>query len=206
MSIQSGSSARGSSARALASATIVLLWAASASAGHHRWDFTEIFSNADGSVQFIEMFSANSGESGLGPWTITAGGNTFNFVTNLPGDSANTWVLVATADFASLPGAPTPDYVMPASFFPTGGGTLVYAGGSDTWSYGPVPTNGIASLERDGSTPPNSPTNFAGVTGSVNASGAPIPSLAAWAAMVLVAVVLLAGSGMLRRRGPATAS
>lgn len=196
----------GSTTRGLAAAALVLLQAASASAGHHRWDFTEIFSNADGSVQFIEMFSANSGESALSGWTITAGGNTFTFATDLPGDSANTWVLVGTADFASLPGAPTPDYVLPASFFPTGGGTLVYAGGADTWSYGSVPTDGIASLERDGSTPPNSPTNFAGTSGSVNASGAPIPSLAAWAAMLLVAIVLLAASGMLRRRSIETAS
>ena len=36
-----------------------------------------------------------------------------------------------------------------------------------------------------------------------DASGAPVPSLTAWGVMVLVAVVLLAASGVLRR-APAT--
>ena len=63
----------------------------------------------------------------------------------LPSSStANTWVLIATAAFAALPGAPTPDYIMPAGFFPTGGGTLNYASGADIWTYGAVPVNGTS--------------------------------------------------------------
>lgn len=183
-------------ARVLTPIAVVLLLANSASAGHHRWDFTEIFSNADGSVQFIEMFSANTGESNLSGWTITVGGNTFTFSSNLPADSQNTWVLIATAGFASLPGAPTPDYVLADGFLPTGGGTLNYAGGADVWSYGPMPTDGINSLQRDGSTQVNTPTNFAGETGSVNA-GSAVPSLAAWG-LGLLAILLVAASGLLR--------
>ena len=53
-----------------------LVVAASAQAGHHLWDFTEMYSNASGSVQFVEMFTAVNGEAGVGPWsepTSTAG-------------------------------------------------------------------------------------------------------------------------------------
>lgn len=179
-----------------------LLVAGSAQAGHHRWDFTEIFSNADGSVQYMELFSANSGEAALGPWTITVGSNTFTFVTNLPGDTANTWVLVATSNFGSLEGGIAPDYVIPPNFFPTGGGTLNYASGADVWSYGAVPTDGVNALRRDGSSAVNSPTNFAGQSGSVNLVAA-VPSTTAWAIALAVGVILVASSGLLRRR-PAT--
>ncbi|MGH0029484.1 MAG: hypothetical protein ACQGVC_06820 [Myxococcota bacterium] len=184
--------------RALALAGVLLVGPA-AQAGHHRWDFTEIFSNADGSVQYIEMFSANSGEAGLGPFTITAGANTFDFVTNLSGDTANTWVLIATSGFGALPGGVTPDYILPASFFSTAGGTLNYAGGADVWAYGAVPTGGVLALQRDGSTATNSPTNFAGATGSVDLSTPTVPSVAAWGITLAVGAILLAASGLLRR-------
>jgi hypothetical protein len=41
---------------------------------------------------------------------------------------------VATTAFAALPGAPTPDYVLPDGFLPIGGGTLGYDGAQDTWT------------------------------------------------------------------------
>jgi hypothetical protein len=48
-----------------------------------------------------------------------------------------------TPKFAGLPGAITPDYILPVeNFFPTGGGSLNYASGADIWNYGTVPTNG----------------------------------------------------------------
>lgn len=179
---------------------VALAGATAAQAGHHRWDFTEIFSTADGSAQFIELFSANSGEAGLGPFTITAGANTFNFVTNLPGDTLNTWVLIATSNFAGLPGGVTPDYILPASFFSTAGGTLNYASGADVWNYPAVPTDGLKALQRDGSSAVNSPTNFAGVSGSVNLSPPPVPALTAWGTVLAIGLLLLASHGMLRRR------
>jgi hypothetical protein len=56
-----------------------------ASAGHHPWDFSELFSNSDGTVQFIEMFSLNNNEAGMNGIAIAvAGGGTFNFAGNLP--------------------------------------------------------------------------------------------------------------------------
>jgi hypothetical protein len=182
-------------------ATIIgLSVATTAHAAHHLWDFTEMFSNASGSVQFVELFTAAANEQSIGPFTVTTGSNTLNFVTNLPSAAtANTSVLIATAGFASLPGGVAPDYIVPANFFATGGGTLNYASGVKTWAYGAVPTDGVHSLLRNGSTAVNSPTNFAGQTGSVNlATG--VPMLQTWGIVALVGALLLAASGLLRRR------
>jgi hypothetical protein len=185
----------------LAVAATLFSLAGPARAGHHSWFFTEIFSNASGTVQFIEMSCPNNGEAGLGPFSMVAGANTFNFVTNLPSAStANTWVLMGTPAFAALSGAPTPDYVLPSNFFSPAGGTLNYASGIQIWNYPAVPTNGVLALLRNGSTAVNTPKNFAGVQGQVNAGPPPaVPSFAAWGLILLVGAMLLAASGMLRR-------
>jgi len=177
-----------------------VLAASAAFAGHHSWDFTEAFSNGSGSVQFVELHCPVNGEAGLGPFTMTSTTNTLNFVTNLPSTStADTWVLCATSGFGSIPGGVTPDYVIPANFFPTAGGTLTYAGGADVWNYGAVPTDGVSSLLRGGGTAANTPTNFAGASGSVNFVDQ-FPGAPAWALGVMMGALLLAGSGLLRRR------
>lgn len=177
-----------------------LVVATSARAGHHLWDFTEIFSTADGSVQFVELFTAENNEAGVGAFTVKAGANTFNFVTNLSTSlTANTYVLIATSNFAGIPGAVAPDYILPvANFFSTGGGTINYASGADVWNYGTVPTNGKLALLRNGSTAVNSPTNFAGDEGSVNIVA--FPTAGSWGLVLLVGALLFVGSGMLRKR------
>jgi hypothetical protein len=181
---------------------VLLSLAGPARAGHHSWDFTEIFSNASGTVQFVEMFCPANGEGGLGPWTIAGGNSPFTFVTNLPSTTANTWILIGTTAFSALSGAPAVDYVLPNNFLPTGGGTLNYAGGADVWTYGAMPTNGTLALLRNGSTATNTPTNFAGTQGSVVAGGPTpaVPSMAAWGLVVLVGAMLLFASGVLRRK------
>jgi hypothetical protein len=186
---------------ALAALAGVIVAAPSPSyAGHHLWKLTQLFSNASGSVQFAQLFTADNGEPGVGPFGLTASGHTFNFVTNLPSSTtANTWILVATSNFASLPGAVAPDYIIPPSFFSTGGGTITYAG-IDAWNYGTVPTDGVHSLLRDGSTAVNSAINFAAQSGSVNLAVAPAPALTTWGIVLLVGALLLVGSGLLRRR------
>jgi hypothetical protein len=177
-----------------------LVLAVPSQAGHHRWDFTELYSNAGGTVQYVELFSANTGEAGLGPFTVTASGHTFNFVTNLPSsNTANTWCLLATSNFSGLTGGITPDYVIPANFFNTAGGTINYASSADVWAYGAVPVDGVLALQRNGSTAANSPRNFALAAGSVNLS-TPVPMLPTWGIVLLVGVLLFAASGLLRRR------
>jgi len=178
-----------------------LVLAPVAQAAHHLWKLDEAFSNSSGSVQFVELSCPATGENTVGSFSVTSGANTFNFVTNLPpGSTANTWMLIATSGFQSLPGGVTPDYILPSNFFNTGGGTLNYAG-IDNCAYGAVPTDGVHSLARDGSTPVNSPTNFAGQSGSVNLA-APVPALQTWGLLVLVGAMLFAASGLWKRRSP----
>lgn len=178
----------------------IILAPASSYAGHHLWRFTEIFSNASGDTQFVELFVPEAGENGVGPFTVTAGSNVFSFVNSLPAASStlNTWILIATPNFASLPGAVAPDYILPAHFFAPGGGTLNYAG-VDVWNYGAVPTDGIHSLLKTGATAVNSPTNFAGQTGSVSIT-TPVPATRSAGIALLIGMLLLVGSGLLRRR------
>lgn len=185
-----------------------LVVASAAQAGHHRWDFTEAFSNDDGTVQFVELFSGFTGESGLGPFGMTStSGGTFSFVTNLPGDSVNTWVLVGTTGYALAAvedGAPAPDYTLPDGFFDPASDTLNYAGGADIWAVSGVPTDGVSSLNRTGGVLQNSPTNFPGATGSIDVSdppppGAGLPMLRTWGLYLLVGLLIVTASGIVRR-------
>ena len=135
----------------------------------HLYQVHEIFSNADGTVQFIEMavgpFNGESFWAGQSI-TVTSGVavNTFGFPADLPSTlTANTSVLIATQGFANL-GIVTPDYIVPAGFLFTGGGVINYAG-FDNLAYAALPTNGTLSVDRVGNIANASPTDFAGVTG-----------------------------------------
>ncbi len=181
-----------------------LLAASPAMAAHHLWRFTEAYSNATGTVQFVELFCTANSENALGAWTVTQGANTFNFVTNLPSSAtANTSILLATANFGSLVGGVTPDYTIPAHFLNTAGGTLTYASGVDVWNYGALPTDGYNSLKRDGTTSANNPTNFGGQTGLVNPSLA--PGFERWGLILVVGAMLLIATVVMRRRETALA-
>jgi hypothetical protein len=173
--------------------------ASPARAGHHLWRLTELFSNATGSVQYAQLFVTENNEAGVGPFTLTASGHTFNFVTNLPSaTTANTWILVGTSNLVARGGV-APDYLIPAGFFATGGGTINYAG-VDNWVYGTVPTDGTHSLMRDGTTPVNTATNFAGQTASVSATDPRVvPAVGRWGLALMIGALLLAASGLLRK-------
>ncbi len=76
-------------------------------------------------------------------------------------------MIFATQGFANL-GIITPDYIVPNGFFFPGNGTIDWAGAVQ-WTYANLPSDGTLSLNRDGSTSANSPTNFSGQTGTVTA-------------------------------------
>jgi hypothetical protein len=149
-------------------------------AASHLWYFNEIFSNPDRTIQFIELKECcgATAERGLSGKWIKSDANAvqFNFPGNLSGNTANRHLLLATAGFAALPGAPTPDYIIPSGFFPLNtANTLrywLYSDPGSTMSYasGAVPTDGVTSLSWGGATGVNSPTNYSGATGSVNAA------------------------------------
>ncbi|HVX15009.1 MAG TPA: DUF4214 domain-containing protein [Pirellulales bacterium] len=143
----------------------------------HLWKIDQVFSSADGKVQFIELHDPADGENHTGGHTITSNENTFTFPANLPTDAtANQHFLIATADYAALPGAVTPDYIIPDNFFNPAGDTLDYADVDEfTFTAAQMPTDGVNSLMRDFntfalSTGHNSETDLAGQTGSITAS------------------------------------
>ena len=109
--------------------------------------------------------------------------------------TANKFALIATSGFASLPGAVPPDFVMPDGFIDTSVVVTITLSTIDefTFALGAIPTDGFNSLYRDGpSMGANSPTNFAGQTGSIDV---PEP-----AAAVLEAAALLCVLGIVQIR------
>ncbi len=153
---------------------VVAFVALSAQATFHTFRIDEVFSNADGTVQYVVLREAEglSGQQFLAglPFTSTHAGTTktFTFPANLPsGATAGRKALIATQGFAAL-NLVTPDYVVPNGFIATDGGTLNYAG-VDQVTYGPLPTDGVTAITRTGTPLPNAPGNFAGAGASVPA-------------------------------------
>lgn len=152
-------------------------------AGSHLWKINEVFSNASGTIQFIELKECcgGPGENFLNGYLVTslATGKVFTFPADLVGSTANQHMLLATAAFAAMPGAPTPDYIMLPNFIGMSGDTLRYhpSGNYDTFTFGAgaMPTNGTMAIHMTNYnthtfiTAVNSPTNRAGQTGSIAA-------------------------------------
>jgi hypothetical protein len=154
-----------------------------ATAGSHTWAVTEVFSNAAGNIQFVELWEWNgdTAEFGLGGHTmISHPSGHMQSLHNVSTNTAFTFYLIATADFAALPNAPVPDVIMPNNFIQLSTDTSMEYSFTNTasWTLGAIPTDGIHSLSRSSnvgalSVAINSPTNFAGVSHSVDASPPP---------------------------------
>jgi hypothetical protein len=153
-----------------------------AKAAFHLWAVTEVYSSADGSVQFVrltnnsiattEYFMTGHSISATGP----GGTHTFVFPADLPHTTtANKNFLIGTSNLSSIPGGITPDYVLTNTtpFLFPGGGTISVgiASSSETpASYTNLPTDGSSSLRGLGSSlvrTINSPQNFAGQSNSI---------------------------------------
>ena len=164
------------SARAVrACAYLVLLLAASrARADFATFVVDTLYSNADGSVQYVvlhETQGANGGNLLAGrALTATHAGVTkvFTFPADLPNaTTAGKRVLIASNGFAATSPI-VPDYQMPDRFLPTDGGTVDYAG-VDQVAFAALPTDGTHAWQRGGAVAPNVATNFAGQTFAVPA-------------------------------------
>jgi hypothetical protein len=157
-----------------------------ASASFHTFQVEQIFSNADGTIQYIVLheFQGMNGENMLSGHTISATqgavNNTYTFIMDLPGGecdgygcslapTANRRALIATQGFAALK-LVTPDYVVPNGFLPLGKATINYAG-YDFVTYSGLPADGVSAMTRTGAIVPNVATNFAGQSASVNSPG-----------------------------------
>jgi hypothetical protein len=152
-------------------AVVVLTCCGTASATFHLWRLNQIYSDASGTVQYVELATAASGQNFLSGHALTASqgmtSHSFTFPTDLPGDTTNHTFLIATQGFASL-GIVTPDYVVPNGFLFLSNATVDFAG-VDSVTYATLPTDGIQAIDRSRNLVINSPTNFAGATGSVTA-------------------------------------
>lgn len=189
---------RKASVQGLLIAALLSFAAASARAASHTWDVNEVFSDPTGYVQFIELVEADgmANEGGVPGHTVSCFSKSFV----IPGSpltppTTNKFFLMGTADFAALPGAPTPDAIIPATkvpFFSPGGDTIAYQP-YDSWMFPAVPTDGTTSRNRNGTTGLNSPTNYAGVTGSVDASSF-VPTLSEWGFILFALLLATAGA------------
>ncbi len=150
-----------------------------ASAAFHAFQIEQLYSNADGTVQFIVMHES-LGANGEGFWqnheissTHAGVAQHFRFTSDLPaGPTARRRVLLATQGFAAL-GLVTPDFVIPDGFLSTGQGLVNYAD-VDFVGYASLPTDGVGALNRNGAVVPNVATNFAGKTASVGPPAPPV--------------------------------
>lgn len=162
----------------LAAAMSACCWHQVAHATFHEWRFDEIYSNASGTVQYIEFSNPSNGETFLKNNTVTSAGHVFTFPVDLPvgTPTAAQRLLLATPGYFALKGVPLADYDLGFNnFFDPTGDTLVFAGGLDTITLtsGQVPLDSLNALVRTSpvtnsplSTAVNSPTNVAGTTGT----------------------------------------
>ena len=200
----------------LACAALSLLAAAPGRANFTTWDVNEVFSNADGTIQFVEFFEA-AGQDAQGSFdgkqlkTFVAGAsitdplNTHTFNDDLSNFTAGKFALVATQGFASLPGAVQPDFVMPDGFIDTSVVVEIELSTIDEFKFslGAIPTDGVNSLHRTG-TPVdlNSPTNFAGETGMIDLPE-PGPTALRGAALACLVALRSCSARLARCRGSA---
>ena len=143
-----------------------------AHAAFHLWTISEIYSNGDGSVQYIELSTASAGQQFLSGHAIQTHNpnnslrSTFNFAGDLPGDSAGKTFLIATAGFAAVAGV-APDYTVAAAFMNPLGGSVDFAG-VDGITYGAFSTDLTKATQKDGTFATATPKNFAGVVGALS--------------------------------------
>ena len=150
---------------------LIALATATGAAGQSTYRITELFSNQDGSMQFIRL-SESAGLDGQNAFenlaiTVTYGGGTHRWVFPyaLPTEqTAHRDVIVGIAppvpvqQFGEAPtifqfmgcctGLTHPDYLMPANFLPTDGATVDFAG-IDEMTYAALPTDGALALFAD---------------------------------------------------------
>jgi len=140
----------------------------------------QVFSNADGTVQYVQLreSAGQNGQHGLAGKTLTLTRDgrtkTFTFPADLPSvNTANRSVLIVTPGYLEVPArypeykAVTPDYVAFDQLLPAEGGTIDFAG-ADQWTFGPLPRDGFSAMFRTGNAVrDNAVQNFGGAAVSI---------------------------------------
>jgi hypothetical protein len=150
-------------------------------AGSHTWDVNEVFVNANGSIWFVELREVGGGDGETfvgGHDVISLDTLQFFDICVPPGDchvvgpTGFKYLLFANQAFADLPGAPPPDQIVAGNaFFDLSGDTVRYDPYDNLAFPTGLPTDGLMSFNEGTGVALNSPTNYAGTTGSVDASG-----------------------------------
>ena len=135
----------------------------------------QIFSSADGVVQFVVVRDNGSNDCDAGEqlWTGQtlvstgpAGTRTFTFPANLPTcKTSKMRILIATEGFAAL-GLVAPDFLIPNGFVQIPSGTVDFAGLSAV-TYTSMPSDGVTAIDASARPVPNLATNLAGASTSV---------------------------------------
>ena len=169
----------------------------SAQAAFHLWTIRELYTNLDGTQQFIELFCPFAGQTVIGGQQIqiteqaTSTVHTFVIPANLGSDTTNHAYLLSTSTLQAA-GAPAPNAVIPANFLFKGASTIAFFG-SNSGAYTALPTDGLLSRSfSTGTNQTNSPQNFAGATGQVV-----VPEPTTWALLGMSGVGLCV---LMRRR------
>lgn len=141
-------------------------------AGFALFQIVEVYSNADGSVQYVMATGSASGQNLWAGSTLVASKESarksFTFPADLPSAAtAGRSVLMATAAFAMQTGI-APDFTIPDRFLPTDGGELDL-GNADRVTLPPLPGDGVTAVDRAGAAVVNAPRNFAGATATLTA-------------------------------------
>jgi len=140
-------------------------------ASFHFWDINEIYSNADGKRQFVELVTSSDGQQFLIGHTISANSDgvikIYTWTDNSPSPTSNTKILLATASLAATPGFPTPNFIIPDNFIvPTAETIIINFGESSDVVIinGGLPIDGLNSVNDGGTAQIATPTNYAGET------------------------------------------
>jgi hypothetical protein len=159
----------------LCASAALALAAATALALPGTFAISQIYSSADGAVQFIVVHDggANDCDSHENLWagqqlisTGAAPPRIFVFPANLPTcHTSDRDMLIATEAFAAL-GLVTPDFVIPNGFVQIPNGAVSFADVSFV-SYTGLPADGLNAINRNGDPVPNRATNLAGVSASI---------------------------------------
>jgi hypothetical protein len=155
---------------ALVATSAVVFAAAPVQAAFHLWTITEVYSDASGSLQFIELVDNFGGQNFVGGqnFQLSNSGNTithsYSFPSSLAGDPPGTHLLLGTAGIQAA-GGPAPDFIIPNNFVFTAGGSINFFNASG--AYPGLPTDGNLSYTWGGGTAANTPENFAGQIGHV---------------------------------------
>jgi hypothetical protein len=149
-------------------------------ASFHLWDIKEVYSDAAGNVQYVELFTGANGQEFVAGFTVTATSDgvpvVFTFPTDSPSPTAGRTLLIATPAYSALAsdlGLPAPDFMLPPGpfFDPSSASIHIDFAGVDSVNFtgDQLPDDGVGSLNYPGgAVSANTPSNFNGDTGSIS--------------------------------------